>query len=340
MRKVRLGQTEALVSRLGSGTMWFRSMSQGEADAAVTHALDRGINYFDCARMYGDAEIKLGRALGQRRDEAFIATKTRALDAAGALSGIEESRTRLGVDCIDLLQLHYVNFQHEFDQATASGGALEGALQAQAQGRIDHIGITGHRPEKLAEWLGGGQFATVLFHLSPVQPHAATDLLPAARALDVGTMAMRPTGSGLTNQYRQFLRYVQSHNPDVIVSGLTTPAIIDANIDAISREPDPPETRRLQRLADAYGANFCRRCSYCECPIGIDIPEAMLAEHVWRAGKLSADGTQTWDEAVASIGGCQDHEPCTSAPICEPMCPYELPIRRTMMGISDALDPE
>ncbi len=340
MRKVRLGRTEALVSRLGSGTMWFRRMDQREADAAVTHALDRGINYFDCARMYGDAEIKLGRALGRRRDEAFIATKTRALDADGALSGIEESRTRLGVDRIDLLQLHYVNFQREFDQATAPGGALEGALQAQSEGRIDHIGITGHRPEKLADWLGAGQFATVLFHLSPVQPFAATDLLPAARALDVGTMAMRPTGSGLTNQYRQFLRFVRTHNPDVIVSGLTTPAIIDANIDAIDSEPDPPETMQLQRLADTYGANFCRRCNYCECPIGIDIPEAMLAEHVWRAGALSAAGTRTWDEAVASVGGCQDHEPCRTDPLCEPLCPYDLPIRRTMIGISDSLDPE
>ena len=340
MRKVRLGRTEALVSSLGSGTMWFRRMSQPEADVAVNHALDRGVNYFDCARMYGDAEIKLGRALGGRRDEAFIATKTRALDADGALAGIEESRTRLGVDRIDLLQLHYVNHQHEFEQATASGGALEGALQAQAEGRIDHIGITGHRPEKLAEWLADGRFATVLFHLSPVQPHAAADLLPAARALDVGTLAMRPTGSGLTDQYRQFLRYVRSHDPDVIVSGLTTPAIIDANIDAVAASPDPPEVRRLQRLADTYGANFCRRCSYCECPIEIDIPEAMLAEHVWRAGALSEAGRETWDEAVASIGGCQDHEPCRTAPICEPMCPYELPIRQTMMRIADAPEPE
>ena len=340
MRKVRLGRTEALVSELGSGTMWFRRMSQGEADAAVSHALDRGITYFDCARMYGDAEIKLGKALGRRRDEAFIATKTRALDAEGALAGVEESRARLDVDRIDLMQLHYVNFQKEFDQITAPGGALEGALQAQSEGRIDHIGITGHRPEKLAEWLAVGQFAAVLFHLSPVQPHAATDLLPTARALDVGTMAMRPTGSGLTNQYRQFLRYVKSNDPDVIVSGLTTPAIIDANIDAIARAPYPPETRQLQRLADAYGSNLCRRCSYCECPIGIDIPEAMLAEHVWRAGALSGAGVRTWDEAVESIGGCQGHEPCRTAPICEPLCPYDLPIRRTMMGIADAMDPE
>ena len=338
MRKVRLGRTEALVSALGSGTMWFRRMSQPATDAAVNHALDRGITYFDCARMYGDAEIKLGKALGNRRDEAFIATKTRAFDAPGALAGIEESRTRLGVDCIDLLQLHYVNHQHEFEQITTTGGAIEGALKAQAEGRINHIGITGHRPEKLAEWLSDGRFATVLFHLSPVQPHAAVDLLPAARALDVGTMAMRPTGSGLTSQHRRFLRYVNSHGPDVIVSGLTTPEIIDQNIDAVAERPDPIETRQLERLADTYGANFCRRCGYCECPIEIDIPEAMLAEHVWRAGALSDAGRQTWDEAVATVGGCQGHEPCQSAPLCEPMCPYELPIRRTMMGIADALD--
>ncbi len=338
MLKIRLGRTEALVSKLGSGTMWFRRMRQSECDAAVSHALDRGVNYFDCARAYGDAEIKLGRALGNRRDEAFIATKSRALDATGASAGIDESRSRLGVDRIDLLQFHYVNRQREFEQITASGGGLEGALAAQAEGRINHIGITGHRPEKLAQWLADGRFATVLFHLSPVQPHAARDLLPAARALDVGTMAMRPTGSGVTNQYRQFLRFAASQNPDVIVSGLTTPAIIDANVDALAELPDRQETLQLQRLADTYGANFCRRCSYCECPIEIDIPEAMLTEHVWRAGALSEGGAETWNEAVASVGGCADNEPCRTAPLCEPLCPYELPIRRTMMGIADSLN--
>ena len=319
--------------------MWFRAMSQSATDAAINHALDRGISYFDCARSYGDAEIKLGRAIGNRRESAFIATKSTAREGAALTASIDESRQRLGVDRLDLLQLHYVNFQGDFDKIVAPGGALEAARAAQGEGLIGNVGITGHRPEKLAQWLRIAQFDTVLFHLSPVQPFAARDLMPTAHRLDVGMLAMRPTGSGVTNQYRSFLRYVASQRPDVIVSGLTSVRIVDENIAILDDLPDSAETGRLGHLADEYGANFCRRCNYCSCPVGIEIPDAMLAEHVWRAGNLSGRGHKTWDEAVAAVAGCAGHEPCQVEPICEVKCPYDLPIRKTMIGIAETDGP-
>ncbi len=338
MRMVRLGRTEELVSHLGCGTMWFRNLSQADTDAAVGHALDRGITYFDCARAYGDAEIKLGRALGARRDRAFIATKTNKRDAAAVSSEIEESRQRLDCGAIDLLQLHYVNSPGDFDAVMAPGGALEAARRAQGDGHVRYVGITGHRPEKLAEWLQTEEFDTVLFHLNPIQPFAATELMPTARRLDVGTLAMRPTGSGLTTEYRSFLRYVESNRPNVVVSGLPTPEIVDENIANLERAVEPPEIVELAKLADTYGANLCRRCNYCSCPVGIEVPEAMMAETLWRNDVFSQAGREAWSEAIASVDRCAGHEPCQTQPICESKCPYDLPIRETMMRIAHDLE--
>ena len=149
LQRTPLGATGDQVSILGCGTMWFSDMSQDDTDEALNYCLDRGVTYFDCARGYGDAEIKIGNAIGHRRDEFFMATKAIGRDASTAYQQINESCERLATDHLDLLQLHYVNYQEEFYQIMASGGALEGALRARDEGLVRHIGITGPRLEPL-----------------------------------------------------------------------------------------------------------------------------------------------------------------------------------------------
>jgi len=336
LQQTPLGATGDQVSILGCGTMWFSDMSQDDTDEALNYCLDRGVTYFDCARGYGDAEIKIGRAIGHRRDEFFMATKAIGRDASTAYQQINESCERLATDHLDLLQLHYVNYQEEFDQVMASGGALEGALRARDEGLVRHIGITGHRPEKLAEWLETGAFATVLFHLSPVQPFAAVDLLPTVRRLGVGSMAMRPIGSGLLRDASTALRYVRGHRPDVIVAGLTTPAIVDANIAALQAEVGADEFSELKASIDRLGTNGCRRCNYCSCPIDIEIPDTLLGERVFLDGDISEQGQTRWAAATKFVSKCADHEPCADTPLCEPLCPYELPIRETVLRVAAA----
>ena len=336
MRYTTLGNTGETVSVLGCGTMWFTEMTQKQTDRALNYALDSGVTYFDCARGYGDAEIKVGKALGSRRDEIFMATKAVGRDAATAAQQIDESLTRLGMDYVDLIQLHYVNHQHEFDKIMGPGGALEAAIKARDDGKVRHIGITGHRPEKLAAWLREWPYETVLFHLNPLQPWAALDLLPTTSELGVGTMAMRPVGSGLLSgeRARDAIRYVREHAVDVIVAGLTSTEIVDANVEALAEPVGREEARRLSEWAAGLVGNDCRRCSYCSCPVGIDIPDTMLSEKVFAAGALSEAGEKLWSEATASVDKCYGHEPCKTEPICESQCPYDLPIRQLMLKLS------
>ena len=336
MKYTTLGNTGETVSVLGCGTMWFAHMSQKETDRALNYALDSGVTYYDCARGYGDAEIKVGKALGKRRDEIFMATKAAGRDAATAGRQIDESLARLGMDYIDLIQLHYVNHQHEFDEIMGPGGALKAAIKAKDDGKVRHIGITGHRPEKLAAWLREWPYETVLFHLNPLQPWAALDLLPTTSELGVGTMAMRPVGSGLlSGEYaRDAIRYVYEHPVNVIVAGLTSPEIVDANVEAMAEPVGQEEGRRLSEWAASLVGNDCRRCNYCSCPVGIDVPETMLSEKIFEAGALSEAGEKLWNESTASVDKCYGHEPCKTEPICESKCPYDLPIRQLMLKLS------
>lgn len=334
MRYTTLGNTGERVSVLGCGTMWFADLSQAETTATLNHALDRGVNYIDCARGYGDAEIKVGKAIGHRRDDFFMATKTAGRDRASAAEHIDQSLERLQVDHLDFIQLHYVNYEHEFEQLMGTGGGLEAAIAARADGKVRYIGISGHRPELLAIWLGRYDFDTVLFHLNPIQPFAAAELLPSATDHGVGTIAMRPVGSGAIQEVPDALRYVHAQGVDIVLSGLTTPAIVDANVDALREPVAADEQRKLASWVASIDNLGCRRCNYCSCPVGIEVPDMMLSASLHSRNAFSDAGQKNWDQATASVHKCESHVPCQTAPICESSCPYDLPIRMTALRVA------
>ena len=144
-------------------------VSQEDADRAIELCLHYGINHFDVARSYGEAEVRMRPWMPQIRSQIFLATKTGERTRAGARREIEESLTRLGVENVDLIQLHAVTSFEELDAVTQPGGALEAAIQAQEEGLVGAIGITGHghsAPRVHLEALRRYPFATVLTPLN------------------------------------------------------------------------------------------------------------------------------------------------------------------------------
>lgn len=119
-------------------------VTQQEADASIEYALGHGVNHFDTAASYGEAELRMGPWMPKVRDRIFLATKTTERSKDKAKAEILRSLERLQTDHLDLLQLHAVGTLEELDACTAAGGALEAALEAQAEGLIGRIGITGH----------------------------------------------------------------------------------------------------------------------------------------------------------------------------------------------------
>lgn len=146
-------------------------VSQDVADRSIQQALDAGINHFDVAADYGEAELRLGPWMSQVRDRIFLATKTGHRNGESAWRQINESLRRLQTDQVDLLQLHAIGDLTELDAATRPDGALSAAVRAQEDGLIGAIGITGHghrAPATHLEALRRHPFATVLTPLNPV----------------------------------------------------------------------------------------------------------------------------------------------------------------------------
>jgi aryl-alcohol dehydrogenase-like predicted oxidoreductase len=138
------GRTGHLSTRLIFGAAAFSQVSQDEADTTLELILSYGINHVDTAASYGQAEVRLGDWIRRHGRPFFLATKTGERKAAQAREEIHRSLDRLGVDQVDLIQLHHLADPDEWETALGVGGALEAAIEAREQGLVRYIGITGH----------------------------------------------------------------------------------------------------------------------------------------------------------------------------------------------------
>lgn len=138
------GRTGHLSTRTLFGAAALGSATQAEADAALEVLLRYGVNHIDTAASYGDAEDRLKPWLAQHRDHFFVATKTGERRGDAAREQLHRSLDRMGIDHIDLWQLHNLADPIEWDIALSPGGVLEVAIEAKQQGLIKAIGVTGH----------------------------------------------------------------------------------------------------------------------------------------------------------------------------------------------------
>jgi aryl-alcohol dehydrogenase-like predicted oxidoreductase len=120
------------------------AVSQDDADRTLDLLLQYGVNHIDVAASYGDAELRIAPWLKRHRKQFFVATKTGERRAAGAREQLHRSLDRMGIDHIDLWQLHSLADPIEWDIALSPGGAIEAAIEAKQQGLIGGIGVTGH----------------------------------------------------------------------------------------------------------------------------------------------------------------------------------------------------
>jgi aryl-alcohol dehydrogenase-like predicted oxidoreductase len=144
IERLEFGRTGHASSRVIFGAAALGGMRQEKADGLLELVMQAGINHIDTAASYGDSELRLAPFLKDHRNDVFLATKTGQRDGAGAREELERSLTRLEVASVDLIQLHNLTDQKGWEQAMASGGAVEALAQAKDEGLVKHIGITGH----------------------------------------------------------------------------------------------------------------------------------------------------------------------------------------------------
>lgn len=214
-----------------------RGCSEGDALKIINYALDRGVRYFDTAWIYseGQSEERVGKVARHRRKEMWIATKAWARDAEGARRQLEQSLRRLQTDYVDEWRMHNIWSSGELDKITATGGALEAAVQARAEGLIKYISISGHsNPRVQIQALERFPFDSVLCATSVLDHFIlsfAEEFLPIARAKGVAIAGMKIIGLGrLSRQYDRALRYAFGLPIDTAVVGMESMEQLQKNL--------------------------------------------------------------------------------------------------------------
>ncbi len=160
------GRTKERLSIIGFGGMVVKNVTPKEAGNFVAEAVNGGVNYFDVAPYYGNAQRRLGPALKPYRQKCFLACKTLERDAAGSAKELKESLKLLQTDHFDLYQLHALTDVDEVEQAFGPGGAMETLLKARQDGTVRYLGFSAHSEEAAHAAMDRFPFDSILFPLS------------------------------------------------------------------------------------------------------------------------------------------------------------------------------
>jgi aryl-alcohol dehydrogenase-like predicted oxidoreductase len=142
--KAPFGRTGHESTRTLFGAAALGDVSHAESEQTLELLLEHGVNHIDTAASYGDSELRVASWLKRHPDAFFVATKTGQRDYKGAKEELHRSLERLGVDSVDLIQLHNLVDVIEWETALREGGALEAAVEARDEGLVRFIGVTGH----------------------------------------------------------------------------------------------------------------------------------------------------------------------------------------------------
>ena len=276
--KLTFGRTGHESTRVIFGAAALARVSQDVADRALEVLLRHGVNHLDVAASYGDAELRLRPWLRDHPVSFFVATKTGARTAKAAREELERSLDRLGVDHVDLWQLHSLADPIEWDTALSAGGAIEAAVEARQEGLVRWIGITGHGTQIAAgirRSLGRFDFDSVLLpcnYLTLRLPYYTENfeaLLETCRERQVAvqtikSVALRPwlgrprTSSTWYEPLREqadidLAVWWVLARPGIFVNSVGDIELLPRVLDAASRFAQAPTEAEMQALVERVG---------------------------------------------------------------------------------------
>ncbi|MCS7264389.1 MAG: aldo/keto reductase [Armatimonadetes bacterium] len=202
----KLGKTGIEVSAIAMGGIVVMNLTQSEADRIVRWAYENGVNYFDVAPTYGNAEERLGPALKGLRDKVFLACKTEKRDRQGAAEAIRQSLKRLQTDHFDLYQLHAIRTKEDVEQVFGLNGAMEAILEAKEQGLIRFLGFSAHSEEAALMALDRYQFDTVMLpvnFVSMLKNGFGQKVLEKVKAMGTAVIAIKAMAKTYWNGERK-----------------------------------------------------------------------------------------------------------------------------------------
>jgi predicted aldo/keto reductase-like oxidoreductase len=331
----RLGRTGIEASLLGFGGIPIMRVGMEQARATIAEALASGVNLIDTARGYGDSEEKIGHALRSLGARPFLASKSPKRDAGGLLEDFGISLANLGVESIDLYQVHCVNTDEQYAKVVDPGGALEALTKLKTEGKLQHIGFTTHSLALASKAVASGHFDTIQVLYNFIEPEAGTEVIPLAMEKDIGVLAMKPFAGGCIERCDLALRFALAVPGVIAIPGMATVDEVRKNVEVAGRAEalSAEEIKIAAAEKERLGTVYCRRCDYCQpCPSEIPIAFAM---HIPSIRKRMGDAMMQTDlikGAHEKVGNC------TECGECEDRCPFDLPVRDLIKEARRTLD--
>lgn len=317
MQKVRLGRAGLVVTKNGFGALPIQRDDTQTAVKILRKAYEGGINFFDTARFYTDSEEKIGLALSDVRENIIIASKTMGLTPEAFWKDLETSLSLLKTDYIDIYQFHNPPF---CPKPGDGSGLYEAMLEAKAQGKIRHIGITNHRLAVAEEAVRSGLYETLQFPFSYLAGKKEEALVLLCSEYDVGFICMKALAGGLITRSDVAYAFLADH-PVAPIWGIQRESELD---EFLSYNENPPTmTKETQAFIEKerreLAGEFCRGCGYCmPCPVGIEINGAARMSLMIRRAPQAAQLSERNRAMMMKI------EDCISCGQCKEKCPYGL----------------
>ncbi len=318
MVKVRLGKTEIVTEKNAFGALPVQRVSEAEAVDLLRRAYDGGMTFFDTARYYSDSEKKLGLAFEGMREKIFIATKTGAQNVEGFWKDLETSLSLLKTEYIDIYQFHNPAFCPKPGDKT---GLYEAMLEAKAQGKIRHIGITNHRLAVAKEAVESGLYETLQFPFCYLANEKDIELVNLCKEKDMGFIAMKSLSGGLITSAKAAYAFASQYDNVLPIWGIQKKSELDEFLSFIDNPPLMDEETEviIEKDRTELSGDFCRGCGYCmPCPVGIEINNMARMSLMIRRAPVDAQLTPEMQAKMNKIDDCINCRKCASK------CPYGL----------------
>ncbi len=318
MSTIQLGSTGITIEKNGFGCLPIQRISKEDAARLLRKALDGGMNYFDTARAYSDSEEKMGYAFAGIRDKVVIATKTHAQTGRELREHLEASLRDLNTDYIDVYQFHNPAF---VPRPGGEDGLYDAALEAQAQGKIRHIGITNHRLTVAREAIDSGLYTTLQFPYSYLSGPQDQELVEMCERAGMGFVAMKGMAGGLLRDGIAAAAFMALQPIAVPIWGVQHEWELDQFLSCVPDAPAMTEERLalIEKDRAELTGSFCRSCGYCmPCPMGIQINQCARMSLMLRRMPAADYLTDYWQAEMRKI------ETCLQCGQCASKCPYGL----------------
>lgn len=318
METVTLGSTGITVNKNGFGALPIQRISTEDAAALARKAYDAGIRFFDTARFYTDSEVKLGVAFEGMREKVYIATKTAAATPEEFWDQLQTSLSNLKTDYIDIYQFHNPAV---CPKPGDGSGLYEAMLEAKAQGKIRHIGITNHRLAVAKEAIESGLYETLQFPFCYLATEKDIELVEACKKANMGFIAMKALSGGLITNSAAAYAFEAQYDNVLPIWGVQRESELDEFISYIDNPPVMND--ELQAVIDQdreqLSGDFCRGCGYCmPCPVGIEINNCARMSLLLRRSPSELQLTEDVQKKMKKIENCLHCNQCKSK------CPYGL----------------